>query len=59
MSQVYVTCKNPECGVEFLAPETAQVPEDQLQSVLLKKNYYLCSKCGKVFPYAKDDHHYA
>ena len=59
MAQVYVTCKNPECGAEVLAPEAHQLPEDQLGAVLLKKNYCLCIKCGKVFPYAKEDHHYA
>jgi hypothetical protein len=24
--------------------------------VLLKKNYYLCQKCGKVYPYTAEDH---
>ena len=59
MSQLYVTCKNADCGAEVLAPDANQVPEDQLDSVLHKKNYYLCPKCGKVSAYAKEDHHYA
>lgn len=59
MAHVFVTCKEPDCGTEILAPETAQVPEDQLAEALHKKNYYLCAKCGKVHFYAKEDHHLA
>lgn len=59
MSQVYVTCKTENCGAEILAPESTQVTEDQLASVLHKKNYYLCPKCGKVGAYVKEDHHFA
>jgi hypothetical protein len=59
MAHVFVTCKEPDCGAEVLAPESTQVPEDQLASVLHKKNYYLCVKCGKVGAYTKEDHHYA
>lgn len=56
MSKVYVKCKSEGCGAQVMAPEEHQVPEDQLASILLKKNYYLCHKCGKVFPYTKEDH---
>lgn len=59
MAQVFVTCKQQDCGAEVLAPEEAQVPQEQLASVLHKKNYYLCQKCGKVNAYTLDDHHYA
>ncbi|CAO0819669.1 conserved hypothetical protein [Desulfarculales bacterium] len=59
MAQVYVTCKAPDCGIEILAPESIQVPEDQLAAGLHKKNYYLCVKCGKVDAYTKEDHYYA
>ena len=59
MSQVFVTCKEADCGAEILAPESIQVPEDQLAALLHKKNYYLCAKCGKVNFYNKEEHHYA
>jgi hypothetical protein len=59
MAHVYVTCKKPECGAEVLAPEEVQVSEDKLQGVLLKRNFYLCQKCGKVSIYTKEDHHFA
>lgn len=59
MAQVFVTCKTEDCGAEIMAPEPAQVPEDQLKAALHKKNYYLCNKCGKVGAYTADDHHYA
>ncbi len=59
MASVYVKCKTEDCGAEILAPESVQVPEDQLESVLHKKNYYLCQKCGKVGAYTKEDHYYA
>jgi hypothetical protein len=59
MAQVFVTCKTEGCGAEVLAPESVQVPEDQIQALLHKKNYYLCNKCGKVGAYTKEDHHFA
>ena len=59
MSQVYVTCKTEDCGAEIPAPDSVQVAEDQLASLLHKKNYYLCPKCGKVGAFTKEDHHYA
>lgn len=53
---VHVICKNEDCQAEIPAPEEAQVAADKLEEVLHKKNYYLCSKCGKVFVYSKEDH---
>ncbi len=56
MSKIYVKCKTEDCGAQVIAPEANQVAEDQLASVLHKKNYYLCNKCGKVYAYTKEDH---
>jgi hypothetical protein len=56
MSKVYVKCKTKNCGVQVLAPEEHQVPKDHFPSILFKKNYYLCQKCGKVYPYTREEH---
>ena len=53
---VWVKCKTDDCGGDVCAAEYAQVPEERLDEVLHKKNYYLCNNCGKVHAYQKEDH---
>lgn len=53
---IIVKCQTEDCGATITAPSEAQVGMDKLDGVLHKKNYYLCSKCGKVGAYTKEDH---
>jgi len=56
MSKIYVKCKTEQCNMQIIIQEEQQVQKNQLSSILNKKNYYLCHKCGKVNFYIIEDH---
>jgi len=52
--QLYVRCKNENCGREFLSP--IQMDEETFRTSELKINQYGCYFCRQTSTYDKEDH---